>query len=108
MIGIFLIYFIGKKFYTLAEEYGRKKWLFGVLGIVCYYVGTFICGVLIGIGYELFDLQTLNDWQLSLLAVPFGLMASFGFYFLLKNNWKDYRFSSEMNLDRQQPKEPFR
>lgn len=109
MIGFFLIYFIEKKFYSLAEESGRKKWLFGVLAVVCSYVGLIIGAVLIRIGYVFFNLsQTSGDFRLSLLAVPFGLMATFGFYFLLKNNWKDLRFSAEMNRDQQRPRGPFR
>lgn len=90
MIGIILIYFLGKKFYELAIEYDRAKWLFAILGVVSYYVGSFIGAFVILLIYELNSDQYLDDMTerlLGLLGIPFGLLACWGFYRILKNNW---------------------
>lgn len=94
MLGILLIYYIGKYFYVLAGERGKSKtiqWTFAVLGVVVYYLGTFVGGMLLGVlgyAFELFDIETMNDFLISLLALPFGVLACWGFYMILKNNWK--------------------
>ncbi|MCK7589955.1 hypothetical protein M0G43_05155 [Subsaxibacter sp. CAU 1640] len=90
MLGILLIYFIGKYFYKLAEEFNKNKWLFAILGVVVYYVGTFIGGILIGILDEIvgigFDWD--NNLALGLIALPFGIAAAYLFHYLLKANWE--------------------
>ncbi len=97
MLGILLIYFIGKYFFDLALESGKTKtmqWVFAVLGVVVYYAGSFIGGMLIAIfGYatDLFDVETMNDLIISILALPFGVLACWGFYMILKKNWKKER-----------------
>jgi hypothetical protein len=87
MIGLLLIYFLGKYFYDLAERFDKSKWGFAVLGVVSYYVGTFIGGILLFLFYEIFmtaAIIELNDWVLNLLALPFGLLAAFGLYKFLE------------------------
>lgn len=57
IIGIFLIYFLGKAFYSLAQREGKSKsmqWLFAVLGILSYYVGTFIGGIIVFLVVDIF------------------------------------------------------
>lgn len=94
MLGILLIYFIGKYFYDLALERGKTKtmqWVFAILGVVIYYVGSFVGGMLLGIlGYAFgwFDIETMNEFLISLMALPFGILASWGFYMILKKSWK--------------------
>ena len=39
MVGLILIYFTGKAFANLAEEYNKGKWLYGFLGVFSYYGG---------------------------------------------------------------------
>ena len=34
MLGLLLIYFIGKYFYDLAAEFEKNKWLYAILGVV--------------------------------------------------------------------------
>ena len=34
MLGLVLLYWIGKYFYKLAEEYDKSKWGFAILGLV--------------------------------------------------------------------------
>ena len=94
MLGILLIYFIGKYFYDLALASSKTKtmqWVFAVLGVVVYYAGSFVGGIIIAIfGYatELYDVENMHDLLISVLALPFGVLACWGFYMILKKNWK--------------------
>ena len=47
MLGLILIYFIGKRFQDLAKTYDNHKWGFAIAGVATYYIGTFIAGILI-------------------------------------------------------------
>lgn len=90
MIGIILIYFIGKYFYNLAEEFSKNKWLYGILGVIVYYAGTFVAGLIFGILGELGiveGINSINSIFLSLLALPFGILACWLFYIILKKQW---------------------
>lgn len=90
MIGLVLLYFVGKAFYDLAGINNKGQWLFAILGIVSYYAGLFIGGIMLGVAYELFygSLDEVNDTLLSVLALPFGVFACWGFYKMLKNRWE--------------------
>lgn len=90
MLGIILIYFIGKHFYKMAETYNKNKWLFAILGVVIYYVGTFLGGVILAILDEVFALGI--NWEsnlmLGILALPFGIALDYLFYVILEKKWK--------------------
>lgn len=90
MLSILFLYFIGKYFYKLAERFNKNKWLFAITGIVIYYVGTFIGGVVLAILDWLLELDF--DWEnsvsLSFIALPFGIATSYLFYFILKKQWE--------------------
>ena len=90
MLGIILMYFIGRSFYRLAERNGKKKWLFAVLGVVSYYAGTFFMGGILGIFmlYELVSEDIFdNSILLNLIGLPVGLLFCWLFYLLLKRMW---------------------
>ena len=94
MIGLLLLYYIGKSFHDLADRHDKSKWGFALLGIASYYAGTMIGGVIIGI-ILLFnspdgeiDASLPSDILLGLLAVPFGLLACWGLHSMLKKNWE--------------------
>ncbi len=90
MLGIILIYFIGKYFYKLAEEFNKNKWVYAILGVIVYYSGTMVGGVLLGFADGFFELGI--DWEdtllLTAIALPFGIGAAYLFYYLLKKDWK--------------------
>ena len=92
MLGILLLFFIGKYFYKLAEEYRKSKWGFAVLGIVTYYGGTFIYGIFYGIIYFAMNPEAFEDdidtWTLRLTAVAAGIGFALILYFLLERSWK--------------------
>lgn len=97
MLGILFIYFIGKFFYKLAEEFKQNKWLYTILGIVVYYVGTGIAGAILGLCDLFFGLNI--NWDdtilMSLIALPFGAASVGLFYYLLKKKWKSEQIIPE-------------
>ena len=102
MIGLILIYFIGKWHYQLATDYHKNKWLFAILGVIVYYLGVFAGGFILGIigivtGYE--GLFELPDLLLSIIALPFGLLTTWGLYKFLEKNWSKNNFSDPEMLD---------
>ena len=90
MLSIILIVLLGRYFYRLAEEFNQNRWLYAVLGVISYYVGSAVGGLVIGFADMIFDLGIDFDDTSTLIfiAVPFGLGAAFIFYFLLTKKWK--------------------
>jgi len=90
MLGLFLLYFIGEKFYKLAALFDRNKWGYAILGIIAYYAGTFVFGVLFWIVVGLrgkMPMETINSTVINIVAVTFGLFSCYGLYKLLQNHW---------------------
>ncbi|MDD7884868.1 hypothetical protein [Flavivirga sp. 57AJ16] len=90
MLGILLIYFIGKRFYDLSEAYNQNKWLYAILSIVVYYAGSFFVGLVLGVlvMLEIMDVDLENSLMINIIAIPFGLGAVYLFYILLERKWE--------------------
>jgi hypothetical protein len=90
MIGIFLIYFIGRAFYELAHEHDKSRWGFAILGVVSYYAGEIIGGFLLGVAIAMGadGLATLPEMALGLMTVPVGVLTCWGTYKLLQKQWQ--------------------
>ena len=92
MLGLLLIYFIGKWHADLAFKHDRKKWVFAILGIAVYYAGTLIYGVVLGFilaaNGRLDMLEGTNEILWSLSAIPFGAGFTVILYYSLKRNWE--------------------
>jgi hypothetical protein len=91
MLGLILVYWIGKYFYRLAEDYDKSKWGVAFLGVVSFYVGLLLFGFTIGIFAEVFSpgfFDDFNETLLSLIAMPFGLFCCYLLYFYLEKDWK--------------------
>ncbi|WP_445455313.1 hypothetical protein [Flavobacterium sp. HNIBRBA15423] len=100
MLGLVLIYWIGKYFYVLAEKYNQNKWLYAILGVVIYYLGQIIFGVILAIFNEFLDLGIdFDDVVINLLGIPIGGLACYGFYKILENNWKKIQLQPIENID---------
>ncbi|WP_299126135.1 hypothetical protein [uncultured Winogradskyella sp.] len=91
MLGLLLLYWIGKYFYKLAEEYNKSKWGFSILGIAVYYAGiilaSFTTGIVIGIFYPQM-LENTNETVLGLFMLPFGILSCYLLYIILEKTWK--------------------
>ncbi len=92
MLGLILLYWIGKYYYRLAEKYRKRKWLFAIIGIVAYYFGTIVIGgVLLVLLLEFVfhtTVEGFTDMQLGFMAIPFGIGFTYLIYFLLNKKWK--------------------
>tara|TARA_R110002033_G_scaffold42_7_gene767 strand:- start:2047 stop:2364 length:318 start_codon:yes stop_codon:yes gene_type:complete len=102
MLGLLLLYWIGKYFYKLAEEYDKSEWSFAILGVVVYYAGiiaaSFTIGIILGIFYPEF-LETMNDTVLSLFMIPFGILSCYLLYMLLEKSWKKTKADKDRFAD---------
>ncbi len=102
MLGLILLYWIGKYFYKLAEEYNKSKWGFAILGIASYYIGTYVFAILIAVIVEVLSpgyLEGFNERVLSLILLPFGLLSCYLLYYFLKKNWKNHIKEMVPNID---------
>jgi len=90
MVGLILLYFVGKAFYDMAGRHNKGRWLFAILGVGTYYAGLFIGAMIVAIGYELFigSVDEVNENLLGLFGLPFGVLACWGFYRILKSRWE--------------------
>ena len=90
MLGLALLYFIGKYFYNLAALHQKHKWGFAILGIVAFYFGTFLFGIILEIillfGFES-SVQTMSNYVLSIISLPAGIGFAALVYHLLKKQW---------------------
>ncbi|SFT87608.1 hypothetical protein SAMN05216474_2836 [Lishizhenia tianjinensis] len=103
ILGLLLLYFIGKRFATLAEDHQKNKWLFAILGALSYYVGSFIGGIFIALIFmasgSLDDLNGLGEIQYTIISLVFGIGTTVGFYQLLKYLWgKNQTRSTDVTL----------
>jgi hypothetical protein len=103
MFGLLFIYFVGKAFYKLAEEHQKKKWLYGILGVLSFYGGMFgggfILGAVLGLLYPNI-LDEFSETTLGLMTIPIGLIACRVFFVLLKRQWgKSPEIKSDTLLD---------
>ncbi|MEY8848817.1 hypothetical protein AB9K26_08375 [Psychroserpens sp. XS_ASV72] len=89
MLGIILIVIIGRQFFKLAEQYRQNKWLFAILGVLSYYVGALVGGVILGTvdAFVNLGIDWDNNLLMTVIALPFGLGTAYLFYYLLNKNW---------------------
>jgi len=92
MIGLLLMFFIAGAYSELAFEYNKSRWGYGILGVLMYYLGTFIGGLIIGIIGVILGANITDESSriaFTLLCVPFGLLACWGCYKILGNYWEN-------------------
>ncbi|QLE01693.1 hypothetical protein HX109_09035 [Galbibacter sp. BG1] len=91
MLGLVLLYWIGKYFYRLADEYQKSKWGFALLGIATYYAGIVGMSFFIGILVEVFSpglLDNANETLFGFLMLPFGILSCYLLYKFLEKTWE--------------------
>lgn len=102
LLGLVLIYFVGKAFYDLAGRHDKSQWGYAILGVASYYAGILTAGFLMGIVSEL-GIVSFYDYSeavLGIMAFPFGVASCWGTYALLKNQWsKTKKVDTEEILD---------
>jgi hypothetical protein len=91
MIGLILLYFVGKAYYDLADTHGKSKWSFAILGVASYYGGIFLGGIGIAVIYEIVSpgtIEQMNETLLGVMAIPLGVLVCWGLYKFLQSNWR--------------------
>lgn len=91
LVDIIFIIIAGKYFMQLAEQYGKSKWGYAVLGIISYYGAAFLFALGYGFILGLFfpdQFDVLDGSMLILLAVAFGLVVCIILYQILRRKWK--------------------
>ncbi|HYG40715.1 MAG TPA: hypothetical protein VD908_18950 [Cytophagales bacterium] len=102
MIGILLLYFIGKAFFTLKEQSKKGKWGYAVLGIVTYFLGSMLGGVAVVLAMEVWEpgsTDAISERLLEIIALPFGLLACWLLYKQLKKQQTKPHFDKGEVLD---------
>lgn len=92
MLGLLIIYFLGKRFYNLALEYNKNAWGFAILGVVIYYAASIIAGIIIVVLYELYgtgSIDDVNDRVMGLISMPFGILAWWLAYLYTEKRFKN-------------------
>ena len=90
LLSLLFIYFLGKYFYTLAEKHKQNRWLYAFLGVLIYYVSTFLFAFII-VGLELifsFGYEDFLDKSIGYISIPFGILGCWGFCKLLEKKWE--------------------
>ena len=91
MLGLLLLYFIGKKFYDLAGKHGKHQWAFAIVGVIGYYAFGFLLGFTIGylIGLSAPEILIgMSDIELTLLEIGINLLSVILFYTILRKYWE--------------------
>ena len=89
MLGLLLLYWIGKYFYQLAEKFEKHKWGYAIFGIAVYYGSQLIIGVILGLFDEFLQLGLdFDSVALNLLGIPIGLAFCYLSYNFLRKKWK--------------------
>ncbi len=99
MLGLALLYFIGKYYYNLAGYNDKNKWGYGILGIAAYYAGAVFFGLIVGLIIEFgtnSSVDDMNSFVWGLIGLPFGIGTTALLYHLLKKNWEKNR---EVDVD---------
>ncbi|WP_159948246.1 hypothetical protein [Polaribacter septentrionalilitoris] len=102
MLGILLLFFIGKYFYKLAEKFKKSQWGYAILGVVTYYGGTIIFGLAFGIISEVISpgyIETVNETMLGIAGLPFGVLATYILYKYLAKTWKNNLEQAKVSID---------
>ena len=92
MLSILLIYYIGNRFYTLAEEQEKHQWGFAILGVVVFYLAQFFLGIVLLLVFELIldiPIDSVNTFWLDLAGIPFGIFACYLLLNYLRSKWEN-------------------
>jgi hypothetical protein len=100
MLGLFFIFFVGKAFYELADFHNKNKWVFAILGVVSYYAGEFLLGIVIGI-IMVMENKEIDDSSIGLRlgGVLVGVLTCTITYQILKRQWSKEETKSNADND---------
>ncbi|MFT6244027.1 MAG: protein-S-isoprenylcysteine O-methyltransferase Ste14 [Salibacteraceae bacterium] len=92
MLGLLIIYWVGKWYFTLAEKHNKSKWLYAVLGALVYVtilITSPFLVVLIAFLVGADGTLELPQITLSLMGILIGLIATWALRAILKRQWEN-------------------
>lgn len=101
MIGLIFLYFVGKNFYSLADDHNKSKWGYAILSVATFYGSQIIFALLItlyGLLTENYEIFEDNELAINLIAIVISLLSVVALYHLLKNKWSKKKRSKSANL----------
>jgi hypothetical protein len=90
MLGLILLYFIGKRFYELAAQHQRHKWGHALGGIAVYYLSLIFSGIIITLALDLiwdYVIPNGKETLFGIANIPIGLGVCWLWYTHLKKTW---------------------
>lgn len=95
MLTFIILILVGRSFFNLAKKNNKNPVRFIILGIVSYYFTTFIVDFVVA--FALADFYT--DW-IGYVSIPFGLLAAWITYSILKSTLEPKQARREKNRNR--------
>ena len=92
MLGLILIYWIGKAFYDLAEKHNRTGWGHAIFGVAVYYIIQFIFAFLAVLFLEFTSPGFyFEDYEMgiTLMSIPISALGCWGYYLFIKGRWEN-------------------
>lgn len=95
MLEVLLLIFVGRYFYKFSKDNNMKPVLWTIIGVLSYFVGAFIMGLIVGI----LSPRTLDNLlTLTLLGLVSGLAGVTITFFIMKAQAKNAVSSSDSEV----------
>lgn len=95
MLEILILIFVGRYFYKFSKDNNMKPVLWTIIGVLSYFVGAFVMGLIVGIlNPRILD----NLLTLTLLGLVSGLIGVTITFFIMKAQAKNTTPSSESEV----------
>lgn len=92
MLAIIILIAVGRQFYELAKKYEQQyAWVYAILGVVSYYVGGVVGGLILLILSEILgivSIDDISDLSITAISIVLGVISCWGFFQLLKASWR--------------------
>lgn len=108
MLGIILIYFIGKRFYDLAGEFDKHQWKHAIIGVVSYYGTLIVVQMIIFMIYFMMnpaeldyegDVDSSTEMIVGLISIPFGILACYLSFKYFQKKWNKEKQLEAVSID---------
>lgn len=87
MLGIIIIYWIGRKYYDLAVRCNKSPWSWAIYAILIFYGSQIMFGVLVALFSPETNFET-NEVILNILGIAISGIVWFSVYKLLEKRWE--------------------
>ena len=93
------IFYVGFYFYRLAENHHKNKWLFGIVGIATYFIGSIIYPLFIRFFYDE-DIYDFDLAKITLKSFLIGISCVFFLFHLLSFIWSRKKIIKKEDIDK--------